>query len=104
MKDMLKIHTEATKLELCEVLAETGFLAKLATGFLFWFESPDLRAAAMEAVTAAFPGATFDVIEPEPVKAADEPKPKKKRKKKAKTPVEVLTTVTDQPPTDTTNA
>ena len=60
---MLKIHTEITKAEICTVLAETGFLAQTPTGFLFWFESPDLRTMAMEELSETFPGTTFDVIE-----------------------------------------
>ena len=62
-KDQLKIFVTATKAELVEVIPITSFLSGLPGGFLFWFESPDFRESAMAAVSAAFPGATFDVIE-----------------------------------------
>jgi len=48
MKDMLNIKTKATREEVGAVISLDGYLFSSSWGHLWWFESVDARAAAIE--------------------------------------------------------
>jgi len=70
MKDQLKITSAKTLAELG--VPQTAFLSGLPGGWLVWFESIEVRQAAIETITAVDPSAVCECIEhetPEPVES-----------------------------------
>jgi len=61
MKDMLNIDTDKTLKEVAEIVPLTSFVGHRPGGYLFWFETPEIRTSAMGYLTAA--GCTCEVIE-----------------------------------------